>query len=198
MSISAKMVKELREKTGVGMMDCKKALVKTEGDIDAAIKFLREKGLSKAAAKADRATSEGLVHSYIHTNGKLGVLVEVKCETDFVARTDDFVALCKDIAMHIAASNPMSVSADDIDPKLIEAEREIYRNKALNDGKPEKIVDKIVDGQIKKFLKESCLLEQEFVKDPDKTVLDLLNEAIARLGENIQVSRFTRFALGEK
>jgi len=198
MEITASMVKDLREKTGVGMMDCKKALVQCNGDMEAAIKYLREKGISKAAAKAERATKEGLVQAYIHSNNKIGVMVEVNCETDFVARTDDFVSLCKDIAMHIAASSPLAVSPEQIDPSVIEAESEIYRNKALNEGKPEQIVDKIVDGQIKKFYKENCLLEQEFVKDPDKTVRDLVNEAVAKMGENIQIARFVRYELGGK
>ena len=197
MSITAKMVMNLRAKTNAGMMDCKKALVQTDGDMEAAVKYLREKGISKAAKKADRATKEGRIYSYIHGEGRIGVLLELNCETDFVARNEAFIALCKDIAMHIAAANPTAISEKEIDPKLIESEREIYRNKALNDGKPEKIVDKIVDGQIKKFLKESCLLDQEYVKDPDKTVNDLLHEAIVKLGENIQIGRFTRFSLGK-
>lgn len=197
MEIKAKMVMELREKTGVGMMECKKALIKTEGNIEEAVKLLREKGMVKAASKSDRETKEGRVHAYIHSNAKIGVLVEVNCETDFVARTDDFIELCKDISMHIAASNPLALSTDDIDKELIEKEREIYRNKALNEGKPEKILDKIVDGQIEKYLKQNCLLEQEFVKDPDKTVKDLITEYVSKLGENIQISRFSRFSLGE-
>lgn len=197
MKITAAMVNELRQKTGVGMMDCKKALTQAEGDVEKAIVILREKGLSKAAKKQDRATKEGAIYSYIHTNGKMGVMVEVNCETDFVARTDDFQDLCKDIAMHITATDPIAVSEDDIDPSIIEREREIYRNKALNDGKPEKIVDKIVDGQVQKFKKDNCLLDQEFVKDPDKTVGELIQEKVAKLGENIQVARFVRFVLGE-
>ncbi len=197
MSISAKMVKDLREKTGVGMMDCKKALVHTDGDLEAAVKYLREKGLSKAAKKSDRATKEGLIQSYIHSNGRLGVLLEVNCETDFVANTDDFKGLCRDIAMHIAATNPLALSEDEIDSSLIEKEAEIYKNKALNDGKPEKIVDKIVAGQIAKFKKENCLLNQEFVKDPDKTIQNLVHEYVAKLGENIQIAKFVRFSLGE-
>ena len=168
MSISAKTVMELRAKTGAGMMDCKKALLETNGDTEAAVKYLREKGISKAAKKAERVTKEGRIYSYIHGNGKIGVLVEINCETDFVARNEKFETLCKDIAMHIAATNPLAVSENDLDEKVIEAEREIYRNKALNDGKPEKIVDKIVEGQINKFKKQNCLLDQEFVKDPDK------------------------------
>ena len=196
MNITAKMVMDLRAKTGAGMMDCKKALVATNGDMEAAIKYLREKGISKAAKKADRETKEGRIHAYIHGEGRIGVLLELNCETDFVARNQIFIDLCKNIAMHIAATNPIAISEKDIDPKIIENEREIYRNKALNEGKPEKIVDKIVDGQIKKFLKENCLLNQEYVKDPDKTVNDIIQEAIVKLGENIQVGRFVRYSLG--
>ncbi|OQX70974.1 MAG: translation elongation factor Ts [Candidatus Cloacimonas sp. 4484_275] len=196
MSISAKMVMELRAKTSAGMMDCKKALIATNGDMEAAIKYLREKGISKAAKKADRETKEGRIYSYIHSNGKIGVMVEVNCETDFVGNNEKFIALCKDIAMQIAATNPLAISEKDLDPKILESEREVYRNKALNEGKPEKILDKIVDGQIKKFIKQNCLLEQEFIKDPDKTVKDIINEAIMALGENIQVARFVRYSLG--
>ena len=197
MEITAQMVKELREKTGVGMMDCKKALANNDGNIEEAIKYLREKGISKAAAKSDRVTQEGRVYAYIHTNNKIGVLVEVNCETDFVARTDDFQDLCKNVAMHIAASAPMAVSEDQFDPKLLENEREIYFNKAVNDGKPENIASKVAEGQIQKYLNQNCLLNQEFVKDPEKTVKDIITEAIAKMGENIQVSRFVRFAIGE-
>lgn len=196
MKISAKTVMELRAKTDAGMMDCKKALTECDGDMEKAVKYLREKGISKAAKKAERETKEGRIYSYIHGNGRIGVLVEVNCETDFVARNEKFLALCKDIAMHIAASNPVAISAEDLDSKLIESEKEIFRNKALNEGKPEKIVDRIVDGQINKFIKQSCLLEQEFIKNPDKKVLDVLNEAIVALGENMQVARFARFSLG--
>jgi len=196
MKISAKTVMELRAKTDAGMMDCKKALTECDGDMEKAIKYLREKGISKAAKKAERETKEGRIYSYIHGNGRIGVLLEVNCETDFVARNEKFLVLCKDIAMHIAASNPVAISEEDLDSKLIESEKEIYRNKALNEGKPEKIVDRIVDGQIKKFIEQSCLLEQEFVKDPDKKVRDVINEAIVALGENMQVSRFTRYSLG--
>jgi len=196
MNISAKMVMELRAKTNVGMMDCKKALVETNGDIEAAIKYLREKGISKAAKKAERETKEGRIHSYIHGNGKIGVMLEVNCETDFVAKNEKFIKFCKDIAMHIAASNPLAISEENLDPKTIESEKEIYRNKALNDGKPEKIVDKIVEGQIRKFKKENCLLDQEFIKDSDKTIKDLLNEIIMTLGENIKINRFVLYSLG--
>jgi elongation factor Ts len=197
MEITAQMVKELREKTGVGMMDCKKALTKNDGNIEEAIKYLREKGISKAAAKSERATKEGRIYSYIHTNGKIGVMVEVNCETDFVARTEDFQELCKNIAMHIAATSPMAVSEEQIDAKMIEQEREIYYNKAINDGKPDNIAQKVAEGQIAKFISQNCLLNQEFVRDPEKTVQDVITEAVAKMGENIQISRFVRFALGE-
>ena len=196
MNISAKMVMELRAKTSAGMMDCKKALIATNGDMEAAIKYLREKGISKAAKKAARETKEGRIYSYIHSNGKIGVMVEVNFETDFVGNNDKFIALCKDIAMQIAATNPLAISEKDLDPQVLESEKEVYRNKALNEGKPEKILDKIVEGQIKKFIKQNCLLEQEFIKDPDKTVKDIINEAIMALGENIQIARFVRYSLG--
>jgi len=196
MEISASQVKELRDKTGAGMMDCKKALTECAGDMEKAINYLREKGIAKAVSKSERDTKEGRIYSYIHSNYKIGVLLEVNCETDFVARTEQFETLCKDIAMHIAASNPLAIRSEDLDPKLIENEREIYRKKALNEGKPENVVDKIVDGQVKKLYKETCLLEQEFVKDPAKSVQDIITEAIAKIGENIQVARFVRYQLG--
>jgi elongation factor Ts len=196
MEISAKTVMELRAQTNAGMMDCKKALKETNGDMEAAIKYLREKGISKAAKKAERATKEGRIYSYIHGQGKLGVMVEINCETDFVARNQKFIDLCKDIAMHIAAANPQAISETDLDEKMIEAERDIYRKKALNEGKPEKIIDKIVDGQIDKFKKQICLMDQEFVKDPEKTVQDVMHEAISQLGENMQIARFVRYSLG--
>ena len=197
MEIKASLVKELRDKTGAGMMDCKKALTECGGDLEKATNWLREKGIAKAVSKADRDTKEGRIYAYIHSNNKIGVLVEINCETDFVARTDKFEALCKDIAMHIAASNPLAIREEDIDPKLIENEREISRNKALNEGKPEKVIDKIVDGQIKKYYQENCLLQQKFVKDENKTIQDIINEAISTTGENIQIARFTRYFLGE-
>ncbi len=197
MEITAKMVKELRDKTSVGMMDCKKALKANDGNIEEAVKYLREKGIAKAASKSDRATKEGRIYSYIHLNSKIGVMVEVNCETDFVARTDDFEELCKNIAMHIAASSPMAVSEQDLDEKLIKAEKDIYYNKAINDKKPENIAQKIAEGQIKKFIKQNCLLNQDYVRDPEKTVEDMLNEAVAKMGENIQISRFVRYELGE-
>ncbi len=197
MSISAKEVMDLRKRTGVGMMDCKKALLKSEGDADKAIKYLREKGIAKAESKSERDTNEGVVYSYIHSNNKLGVLLEMSCETDFVAKTEDFTNLCKDICMHIAASDPLAVSKEDLDQDLIAKEREIFTQKALNDGKPEKIVEKIVEGQVLKYIQQNSLLEQDFVKDNDKKVVDLITEVIAKLGENIKISRFARFALGE-
>ena len=197
MGITAKQVKELRDKTGAGMMDCKKALTETDGNIDEAVKHLRELGIAKAASKAGRATSEGTISSYIHPGDKLGVLVEVACETDFVARTDQFKQFTHDIAMHIAASDPTCVERDQIDPKLVEQEREIFLTQAKNDGKPEKILDKIVDGKIEKYLSEIVLMEQPFVKDNDKSIGDYVKEVVGSLGENIQIKRFARFRLGE-
>lgn len=198
MGITASQVKELREKTGVGMMDCKKALVETDGNVDKAIEYLRKKGLAAAEKKAGRLASEGAVGSYIHMGGKIGVLVEINCETDFVAKTDNFQELVKGIAMHIAAIGPQYVSADEIPAEVIEKEREIYRERALKEGKPEKIVDKIVDGQIKKFASEVCLLEQQYIRAEGKeTVQDEINKAISEIGENVKVRRFVRFELGE-
>lgn len=196
MKISAKTVMELRKKTNAGMMDCKKALQKTDGDMEKAIKYLREKGISKAEKKSDRATKEGRIHSYIHGNGKIGVLVEVNCETDFVARNDKFIELCKDIAMHIAASNPLAINENDLDNSVLEAEKEIFKKQALNDGKPEKIIDRIVEGRLNKFKKQNCLMKQEFIKDNEKTIEDVIKEAIVALGENINIERFTRYSLG--
>ncbi|MCX6826947.1 MAG: translation elongation factor Ts [candidate division Zixibacteria bacterium] len=197
MEISAQKVKELREKTGAGMMDCKKALSEAGGDSEKAINYLREKGIAKATSKAGRSTKEGLIVSYIHPGDKLGVIVEINCETDFVARTDEFRQLAKDIAMQIAATNPMAVSRDGIDAKTLEQERTIYLQQARNEGKPEKILDKIVSGKTDKFYAETCLMEQPFVKDNEKTVTDLLKEMIAKIGENITIKRFARFRLGE-
>ncbi len=197
MAITAQMVKELREKTGVGMMDCKKALAETDGDFEKAINYLREKGISKAASKAGRSTKEGVVFSYIHPGNKLGVLVEINCETDFVARNNDFLDFAKDIAMHIAASEPIAVSREEVDQSLIENEKRVYRQQAINEGKPEKILDKIVDGKVEKYFSETCLMEQPFVKDPDQTVTDIVNGMIAKIGENISIKRFTRYRLGE-
>ncbi|WP_028580617.1 translation elongation factor Ts [Desulfogranum japonicum] len=197
MKITSQMVKELRDKTNAGMMDCKKALTETDGDMEKAIDLLRQKGLAVAAKRADRATSEGVVEAYIHGGGKLGVMVEVGCETDFVAKTDDFKAFAKDIAMHIAAVNPVSVSRDNVPAELIEREREIYTKQALESGKPEQIVEKIVTGKIEKYIGEICLLEQKYVKDPDLSVQDKLNELIAKMGENISIKQFSRFQIGE-
>jgi elongation factor Ts len=195
-AITAAMVKELREKTAAGMMDCKKALQECDGDEAKAVDWLRQKGLSKAAKKADRATSEGLIGSYIHSNGKIGVMVELKCETDFVARNEQFIELAKNLAMQIAATNPVAVDENGVNAELIERERAVYREKALAEGKPENIVEKIVDGAIKKYYKEVCLLEQPFIRDDKKVIRDLLNDTIATLGENITVGRFCRFQLG--
>ncbi len=195
--ITPAMVKELRERTSVGMMECKKALEAVNGDMDAAIKYLREKGITKAEAKASRETREGLIYSYIHSNGKLGVLVEINCETDFVARTDAFKEICKDLAMQIAATNPLAISAEQINPAVVDREKEIARNKAINDGKPENIVERIVEGHVAKFCKENSLLEQEFIKDPSRSVKSVITDAIASMGENIQVARFTRYSVGD-
>ncbi|MCY0896900.1 MAG: translation elongation factor Ts [Alicyclobacillaceae bacterium] len=197
MEITAGMVKELREKTGAGMMDCKRALTEAEGNMERAQEVLRERGLASAAKKAGRVAAEGLVEAYIHGGGRIGVLLEVNCETDFVAKNDDFRQMVKDIAMHIAASNPQFVRREEVSDDVIAKEREILRAQTLNEGKPEAIVDKIVDGRIEKFLKEICLLDQPFVKDPDKTVEMLVREKIAQIGENISIRRFTRFVVGE-
>ncbi len=197
MAITAQTVKELRELTGAGMMDCKKALEQAGGDIHKAVSVLREQGLAKAAKKAERAASEGLIFSYIHPGDKLGVLLEINCETDFVARTDDFKALTKDIAMQVAAANPLVVDRNQLDGALIEKEKEIYKTQALNEGKPEKFLEKIVEGRLEKYFQEAVLLEQPFIKDQDLTIKDLLTSAIAKLGENIVVKRFARFRLGE-
>ncbi len=197
MEITAKLVKELREKTGAGMMDCKKALVETDGNAEKAISVLREKGIAKAASKVGRTTAEGVIATYVHTGDKLGVMVEVDCETDFVARTDEFKTFARDIAMHIAASSPLCLSRENLDATMIEKEREIYRQQALNEGKPEKIIDKIVDGRLDKYYAEVVLLEQPYVKDSDRTIGDLVKDMIAGLGENMEIRRFARFRLGE-
>ena len=195
--ISASIVKELREKTGAGMMDCKKALAECGGDIQQAIDYLRKKGLSDAAKKSTRIAAEGAVHAYIHGGGKLGVLVEINCETDFVAKTEEFQELCRDIAMHICASNPLCVSEDEIDPAILAKEKEIYMAKAQESGKPANIIEKIVEGQLKKFTESSALLTQPFVKNPDLTVGKYIAEKVATIGENIKVRRFVRYQLGE-
>ncbi|WP_339329290.1 translation elongation factor Ts [Cohnella caldifontis] len=197
MAINAADVKTLRERTGAGMLDCKKALEEANGDMTKAAELLREKGLAAAAKKGDRVATEGIVESYIHGGGRIGVLVEVNCETDFVAKTDQFRAFVKDIAMQIAAANPKYVAREEVPQSDLDKEREILRNQALNEGKPEKIVDKMVEGRINKFYEENCLMEQAFVKDPDKSITTLLNEKIAAIGEKISIRRFARFELGE-
>lgn len=191
-------IKELRERTGAGMMECKAVITETGGDIEKAIELLRERGIAKAAKKAGREAREGLVVPYIHGTGRIGVLVEINCETDFVARTDDFQSFAREIAMQVAATAPLAVSAEGIDPALIEGERKVFREQALQEGKPEAMVDKIVEGRIAKFLKEQTLLDQDYIRDPDRKVRDLLNDAIAKLGENILIARFVRFELGGK
>jgi elongation factor Ts len=195
--IKAVMVKQLREKTGAGMMDCKKALLEVNGAMDKAIEFLRKKGLATAQKRAGRAMTEGRIQSYIHMTGKLGVMVEVNCETDFVAKNEDFQEFAKNIAMHIAASNPLGIKPEDIPEEIVESEKDIYRAQALDMGKPENILDKIVDGKLQKFYQENCLLNQPFVRDPDISVADLMNELIAKIGENITVKRFVRYQIGE-
>jgi elongation factor Ts len=197
MTITAAMVKELRERTQAGMMDCKNALVEANGDMDKAVEILREKGLATAAKKQGRTATEGLVDAYIHGGGRIGVLVEVNCETDFVARNDMFKDFVRDIAMHIAASNPQYVSVEDVPAEVVEKEKAILKAQAINEGKPEKIVDKIVAGRISKYFEEICLLEQAFVKDPDKKVKDVVTEMIATIGEKISIRRFARYERGE-
>jgi len=196
-TISAKMVMQLREKTGAGIMDCKGALTECNGDIDNAVDYLRKKGLATAAKRAGRAMSEGIVESYIHMDSKLGVLVEVNCETDFVAKNDDFKAFAKNIAMHIAATNPAGILPEDVSEDIINKEKEIYRGQVLEMGKPEKIADKIVEGKLQKYFKENCLMDQAYVRNPEMTIADLLNELIAKIGENISIKRFVRFKIGE-
>jgi len=196
--ISALAVKELREISGAGMMDCKKALSKADGNLDTAMDILRKTGIAKAQKKSGRSTKEGMIYSYIHSGSKLGVLIEINCETDFVASTDDFINLNKDLAMHIAASSPISVKREDISPRVLKREKDIYFEQARQSGKSENIIEKMIEGRINKFYQENVLLEQAFVKDPDKTVLDIITDTIAKLGENIVVSRFVRFQLGEK
>lgn len=197
MSVSAQQVKQLRDKTGAGMMECKNALVESDGDLEEAIKILRERGLAAAAKKAGRATLEGVIGEYIHAGGKLGVLVEVNCETDFVARTEEFQQLVKDLAMQIAAANPQYLTRQDIPEKVIEREREIFRQQAMKEGKSENIADKIVEGRLQKYYAEACLYEQPFIKDSDITVEDLIKSKIATIKENISVRRFARFEVGE-
>lgn len=194
--ISAAMVKELREKSGAGIMDCKEALSECDGDMEKAVDFLRKKGLATAAKRAGRATSEGTIQSYIHMGGKIGVMVEVDCETDFVAKTDDFIDFAKNLAMHITATNPVGITPEDVPEAIIHREKEIYRDQALEMGKPEKMIDKIVEGKLNKYFKDSCLMNQQYVKDPDKTISDYLNEVIAKTGEKITIKRFARFQVG--
>ena len=188
---------KLRKRTNAGMMDCKAALTACEGDLDKATEWLREKGIAKAAKKADRIAAEGLVYSYIHMGGKIGVLVEINSETDFVARSEQFVNLCKDVAMHIAAANPLYLNREEVPAEALEHEKEILTQQALNEGKPANIVDKMVEGRVKKYYAEVCLMEQPFVKDPDKTITDLVNEAVLTIGEKINIRRFVRYEMGE-
>jgi elongation factor Ts len=195
--VTAGMVKELREATGAGMMDCKKALTETNGDMEKAIDFLREKGLAAAAKKAGRIAAEGLVESYIHGGGRIGVMVEVNCETDFVAKTEQFKELAKDIAMQIAAANPAYIRREEVPEEVLEHEREVLRAQALNEGKPANIVEKMIVGRVEKYYKEVCLMEQQYIKDNDKTITQLINESISKIGENISIRRFTRYQLGE-
>ena len=196
MEITAKMVKELREATNAGMMDCKKALKETDGDMEKAGEYLRKKGIASAAKKEGRTTSQGIVGSYIHMGGKVGVLVEVACETDFVARTDDFQDFVHNVAMHIAAAGPLAVSREEVDGSLVEKEREIYKAQMREQGKPDNIIDKIVEGKVDKYYSDVVLLEQKYVKDPDMTVEDYLKSVIGKLGENMQIKRFARFQIG--
>lgn len=195
--VTAEMVKDLRERTGAGMMDCKKALTETGGNMEKAIDFLREKGLAAAAKKASRIAAEGVVESYIHGGGRIGVLLEINCETDFVAKTDDFRALARDIAMQVAASNPSYVRREEVPAEAVEHEKEVLKAQAMNEGKPANIAEKMVAGRLEKFYKDACLMEQPFIKDPDKTVTQLINEKIAKIGENISIRRFVRYQLGE-
>lgn len=198
MGISASMVKQLREKTGAPMMNCKKALVESNGDMDKAVTYLREKNLVTVSKKAGRATTEGIVSSYIHPGSKLGVMLELNCETDFVAQNDDFKELGKNIVMHIAALNPLYLTRDDVDPDVLNKEKDIYVTQAKNSGKPENVWDKIVTGRMEKFFSEVCLMEQTYIKDDKLTINDVINELIAKLGENISIRRFIRYQLGEE
>ena len=197
MAIDAKIVKQLRDKTGAGMMDCKNALTESNGDLDGAVDHLRKSGAAKAEKKGERATKEGLVYSYIHAGGRLGVMIEVNCETDFVAKTDGFIELAHNLAMQIAATNPISLDKDSVSNDIVAKEKEIYTDQAKSSGKPDDIIEKMVEGRLSKFYQENCLMEQAYIKDPDKKVVDLMTETIATLGENITISQFTRFAVGE-
>jgi len=198
LEITATLVKQLREKTGAGMMDCKEALLASEGNFEKAIDYLRKKGLAEAAKRSSKTTKEGTIASYIHMGGKIGVMVEVNCETDFVAKTQEFQAMAKDIAMHIAAANPLYLKPEDVPEAVLEREKEIYRSQAAQEGKPEKIWDRIIEGKLKKFYEDVCLTEQKFVKNPDITIATLVKEMMAKTGENIVVRRFVRFQLGEE
>ena len=197
MSIDAKIVKTLRDRTGAGMMDCKKALVETKGDLESAVDYLRKTGIAKAEKKGQRSTKEGLIFSYIHQGGKLGVLLELNCETDFVAKTEGFTDLAHNLSMQIAATNPASISRDDMDPSVLEREKSIFAEQAKESGKPDNIINKMVEGRIEKFYAESCLMEQHYIKDSERKVSDLLTEAVSTLGENIVINRFIRYAIGE-
>ena len=197
MGVDAKLVKDLRSKTGAGMMDCKQALVKSSGDLDKAIDFLRKSGVAKAEKKISRVAKEGMVYSYIHQGSRLGVLLEMGCETDFVAKTDGFQELAHNLAMQIAATNPISLTREKVSQKVIDREKEIYTDQAKSSGKPDNIIDKMVEGRLNKYYQENCLLEQNFIKDPDKKLQDIITENIATLGENITVNRYVRFAIGE-
>ncbi|MFL2994059.1 MAG: translation elongation factor Ts [Candidatus Neomarinimicrobiota bacterium] len=197
LTIDANTVKQLRDKTGAGMMDCKNALKESNGDLDGAIDYLRKSGAAKAEKKGSRATKEGLVYSYIHAGGRLGVMIEVNCETDFVAKTDGFVELCHNLAMQIAATNPISLDKNSVPDDLINKEKEIFTEQAKSSGKPDNIIEKMVEGRLSKFFQENCLMEQAYIKDSDKKIADLLTETIATLGENITISKYTRFAVGE-
>ena len=198
MIVDAKLVKTLRERTGAGMMDCKKALVEAKGDLDSAVDFLRKAGIAKAEKKSSRAANEGIIFSYIHHGNKLGVLVELCCETDFVAKTDGFNDLAASIAMQVAASNPIAIDESGIAQEILDKEKEIFMEQAKSSGKPDNVIQKIVDGKLKKFIEDNCLINQSFVKNPDMTISQLVQEAVAKLGENITISRFVRFALGEQ
>ena len=197
LTIDANTVKQLRDKTGAGMMDCKNALKESKGDLDGAVDYLRKSGAAKAEKKGSRATKEGLVYSYIHAGGRLGVMIEVNCETDFVAKTDGFIELSHNLAMQIAATNPISLDKNSVPDDIIAKEKEIYTEQAKSSGKPENIIEKMVEGRLSKFFQENCLMEQAYIKDSDKKISDLLTETIATLGENITISKFTRFAVGE-
>jgi len=197
MSIDAKLVKKLRDKTSAGMMDCKKALVESEGDFEKAVDHLRKSGIAKAEKKGIRDTKDGLVHSYIHAGGRLGVLLEINCETDFVAKTEGFSDLAHNLSMQIAATNPLAIDREDVSESILKREKDIYIEQAKSSGKPDDIIEKMVNGRLNKFYQENCLMEQVFIKDPDKRVQDLVTESIATLGENISISRYIRFAIGE-